>query len=262
MTSRRLQAVWEACIPEVREYAGRHEYDGRVQDLSPSGVAALLARLGEGAPLPDLHDEAHLSAIEAGYRVYFGVTEEHRWNPLPHLGNLDLACYDREYAPAGERRAAKLSHLQQWPDAVAGSISSLDSVTAPVAKALLPAARGLATVATQAADEEMTSQQRSALASALPAQARLVDHLERAVEAATPFEPVGSRNLALMLGSTQGMAIELGRLELAADREEGSPARPPRRCMRSAARARRSRRAAEGAQRRPPRRRRHLRLCP
>ena len=43
----RLRALCDLTVPESREYAGRHEYDGRLQDLSPSGVAAaLVTRIG------------------------------------------------------------------------------------------------------------------------------------------------------------------------------------------------------------------------
>ena len=35
----RLRALADLSVPEVREYAGRHEYDGRLQDLSPGSVA-------------------------------------------------------------------------------------------------------------------------------------------------------------------------------------------------------------------------------
>jgi len=62
---------------------------------------------------------------------------------LVHLLNLDLACYDREYASADERAAARAAHLRAWPDAIDGAIESLDSIPAPVAGALLPAVRGL-----------------------------------------------------------------------------------------------------------------------
>ena len=34
----RLRAVCDLDIAEVREYSGRHEYDGVIQDLSPDGV--------------------------------------------------------------------------------------------------------------------------------------------------------------------------------------------------------------------------------
>ena len=102
--SPRLRAVCDLDIAEVREYSGRHEYDGVIQDLSPGGVRKGLARLAEtasaGEALEDAHDEAHLAAFENQTRVAFGELELHRRNPLPLLGALDLAVYDRDYAPA------------------------------------------------------------------------------------------------------------------------------------------------------------------
>src|SRR3954451_22555615 len=100
----RLRAVNELQVSEAREYVGLHDdYDGVVQDLSPSGVAGALARLGQGARQREPHDEAHLTAFETGMRTLFGTMEYHRRSPLPHLGNLDVSCYDREYAPLDER---------------------------------------------------------------------------------------------------------------------------------------------------------------
>jgi len=65
--SPRLRAVCDLDLAEAREYSGRHEYDGTIQDLSPDGVAKGLARLAEaaeaGAPLEDTHDEAHLASF-------------------------------------------------------------------------------------------------------------------------------------------------------------------------------------------------------
>ena len=104
MISDRLQAIWKLQMPEVRELAGLHRFDGQVQDLSPSGVAAMLAQLGRGEPEANPHDEAQLSAVEAGMRTAFATAEIHRWNPLVHLSNLDVACYDREYASAERAR--------------------------------------------------------------------------------------------------------------------------------------------------------------
>src|SRR5438105_5002666 len=157
-------------LSEAREGAGLHEYDGRVQDLSPDGVRAGLARLG-GAPEADAGDEAHLAAFEDLLRVTFGELEEHRTNPLHHIGNLDLSVYDREYAPVEERAEARRRHLAAWPDAVDAALAALDRVPAPVAESLLPPTRGLA------ADLDGTGASEEA---ALAAHGRLVAHLERA----------------------------------------------------------------------------------
>jgi len=200
-------------MPEVREYAGLHRYDGQVQDLSPSGVAALLGPLGHGEPEPDAHDEAQLAAAEAGARAAFGTAEIHRWNPLVHISNLDLACYDREYAPYEERSAAKAAHLASWPDAIDGAISSLDSMPAPVAVALLPATRGLG------AGLDASDIDSAALERGTAALDRLIAHLEQAALTGSPDASLGSGQLARLLADPEAMTVDLGRLEEVADAE-------------------------------------------
>ena len=144
----RVRAVCDLSVAEAREYGGRHEYDGVPQDLSPGGVAAGLARLAAardaGGAQADPHDEAHLRALEDLQRVVYGDLRLHRRNPIFHLGELDLACYDKDYAPAADRAAARAAHLAAWPRVIDAAISSLDQVSAPVAVSLLGGIRGLA----------------------------------------------------------------------------------------------------------------------
>ena len=58
--SPRLRAVCDLDVAEMREYSGRHEYDGQPQDLSPEGVRTGLARLAaaraDGDRVADPHD--------------------------------------------------------------------------------------------------------------------------------------------------------------------------------------------------------------
>lgn len=202
----RLRAVCDLLVAEVREYAGLHDlYDGVPQDLSPAGVASGLARLGDGKREPDDHDEAHLQAFEAGMRSVFGTVGEHRFNPLWHILNLDLACYDREYAPEAERAEARRRHLAAWPDAVDGALESLDAVSRPVAEALLPAARGLAA----GIDDE----------AALAAHKRFVAHLERFAAEGDPDTSLGADRLTALLADGEAMPVDLGRLAARADAE-------------------------------------------
>ncbi len=146
--SPRVRAVCDLDVSEVREYAGRHEYDGKPQDLSPAGVRAGLARLAaaraSGERVADAHDETHLSAAEEQKRVTYAELEMHRRNPILHLAELDLACYDRDYAPREQRDAARAEHLAAWPRVAGAAVESLDQVSAPVAEALLGGIRGLA----------------------------------------------------------------------------------------------------------------------
>jgi hypothetical protein len=222
MATERVLAVWELLLPVIREYAGVHELDGRVQDLSPAGVSKMLSSLhddprsGSQHREHDAHDEAHLAATEAGVRAVFGLTEHHRWNPLIHMMNLDLACYDRTYAPAAERAEARLTHAGAWPDAIASSIEALDEIPSPIARALLPAARGLAGGLDGLGDEPGSIAVGDA---ARAAHVDLVAHLESAAESGAPDFALGNANLARLLGDAEGTAVDLGQLEELSDDE-------------------------------------------
>jgi hypothetical protein len=205
----RLRAMCDLLAADVREGAGLHEYDGQIQDLSPGGVRAALARLG-GAPLDDPHDENHLRAFEDHARLAFGELELHRRNPAVHLANFDVSCYDRDYAPAAERAAAKQAHLSQWPEAVQFTIESLDEVPAPVAKALVGAFRGLAAGIDDA---------DAIGAAALAAHRRLVAHIEGAARDGSPDASLGATALAALMGVIEATPVDLGELARDADDE-------------------------------------------
>ena len=206
----RLAAVCDLTVSAVRELAGLHEYDGAIQDLSPDGVSAGLARLG-GAALSDGHDEAHLAAFENGLRVAFGDVGMHRRNPLVHLAALDLACYDRTYAPAPARAQARRRHLARWPDAVQAAVESLTEVPATVAAALLPAAQGLsADVDADAGDVE---------AAAVAAHSRFIDHLRDVARDGSAGTAIGGPALAALMGSPEGIDVDLADLASRADGE-------------------------------------------
>jgi hypothetical protein len=206
----RLRAVCDLNIADARESAGMHEYDGRVQDLSPAGVQAALNRIGDGPPEDDDFDESVLATAEATARLTLGELQEHRSNPLWHIFNLDLVCYVREYAPLEERAEARRRHLAQWPDAVDAAIEALDRVRAPVAEGLLDAARGLAAGVDSS---DATSE------AALRAHERFVAHLEEAAASGDPDPAIGGDVLAAMMGVPEGMTVDLGRLAANADAE-------------------------------------------
>jgi hypothetical protein len=224
--NQRLRALCDLSMGSVREYVGRHEYDGRVEDLSPAGVRAGLARVGQappegsgeprrGAPVgqeADPHDEAHLAAFERLARLELGELELHRSNPLYHIAALDVSCYDRDYAPEAERAEARRRHLAAWPDAVDAAVAALDRVAAPVAEALLPAARGLTADLEESGGDPVVER-------ALEAHKRLAAHLEAAAEVGHRDTALGRGPLERLLGAGEALQVDLGRLEERADAE-------------------------------------------
>jgi uncharacterized protein (DUF885 family) len=249
--SPRLRAVCDLDVAESREY-GRHEYDGKPQDLSPDGVRAGLARLAAardgGERLADPHDEAHLTAAEDLRLVTLAELEMHRRNPFLHLVELELASYDRDYAPVAERAAAWSEHLAAWPRVVDAAIESLDQVSAPVAQALLGATRGLAAGISARPEASAAngvlgagafgrasgtgssggaegtgsfggSADAAVREAALAAHARLVAHLERAAAEGDPDPALGGSALSTLMGSSEALPVDIGRLAEQADAE-------------------------------------------
>jgi hypothetical protein len=205
----RLETLTPLLLPRLRDSAGRHELDGEVPDLSPDGVRRAVARLG-GPPLDDPHDDAHLAAFEAGLRVQYDDLELHRRNPRALLSALDLSGYDRPYAPRETRLEARGRHLAAWPDLIDGAIRSLDAVPAPLARGLLSSVRGAA--AGIDAEEPHA-------ATAVRAHAELVAHLDHAAHEGDPDPALGGPGLAALLGTGEAVEVDLGDLEVTADRE-------------------------------------------
>jgi hypothetical protein len=198
----RLTAVCDLLVAEVRDRAGRHEYDGVVPDLSRDAVERGLSRLG-GAVLPDPYDEAHLAAAERRVRVELGQVQLHRRDPRRLLAALDLAVYDQPYAPQEQRTAARRRHLAAWPAGIDAALPSLDLVSAPAAAALLPAVRGAAAVVDPA---------EPGGADALAAHARLVEHLEGCARDGDPSPALGTAALIALLGGGEAQEVTLDAL--------------------------------------------------
>ena len=214
--SPRVRALCDLNVSEAREASGRHEYDGIMQDLSPAGVreglAALAAAREASTPLADAHDEAHLAAFEELAQVVYGELELHRSNPLLHLGEMDVSCYDRDYAPRIERDAARIAHLSGWPHAADHAIEALDRLSRPVANSLVGAVRGLSAGIPPGTEPAIRD-------AALAAHARLTGHVEHAAAIGPPDVALGGPGLSALLSSGEAMPVDLGRLAEQADAE-------------------------------------------
>ena len=123
-----------------------------------------------------------------------------------------MSCYDRDYAPEAERAEARRRHLAAWPDAVDAAVTALDRVAAPVAEALLPAARGLTAGLEESGADPVVER-------ALEAHKRLAAHLEAAADGGHRDTALGRGPLERLLGAGEALEVDLGRLEERADAE-------------------------------------------
>ena len=132
-----------AAEPTRAVWAGRHEFDGQLQDVTPQAIrrrGELLrqyaARAGDefsgnaadsgrepgessGAVLsPEQElERQHLIASIEGMLFSVEVAESHLNNPAWYAGALSPSVYvSREYAPMDERLAALTGHLREIPD--------------------------------------------------------------------------------------------------------------------------------------------------
>jgi hypothetical protein len=113
--------------PRTAVWAGRHEYDGRLDDISPEAVAELIAWLkAERAEAQDYAaDELEgRSSFERSYLVamidqmlfYLEVSGFMETNPVGYAFGIDPSIYvTREYAPLETRMAAFATHTENIP---------------------------------------------------------------------------------------------------------------------------------------------------
>ena len=117
-----------AAMPTRAVWAGRHEFDGQLHDVTPRAIRErgnLLRDYARRAdeefsadalsPEQELERQHLISAIEG---MLFGVevAESHLRNPAWYAGALSPSVYvSREYAPKDERLAALTAHLEKIP---------------------------------------------------------------------------------------------------------------------------------------------------
>ena len=118
-----------AAEPTRGVWAGRHEFDGRLQDVTAQAIrgrAEMLRRYAQRA-----QDEFSAEALNAGQELErrhlvaaiesmlfsVEVAESHLRNPSWYAGTLSPSVYvSREYAPKSERLAVLTAHLSEIPD--------------------------------------------------------------------------------------------------------------------------------------------------
>jgi uncharacterized protein (DUF885 family) len=140
-TRRTLDAILDAMLdafPSQGRELGLRAYEGRVDDLSPAGLArrgaerrhhlATLAGLGAGDQ-QEAADRDHLALVLGEEELLLGRREQARRDPLWAGRVLAVTSYLEGPATTGAERAEGLRrHLEQVPDALDGLAAGLEEV--------------------------------------------------------------------------------------------------------------------------------------
>jgi len=198
---RRLRAIWSYTCPRPRApRVCTNSRAGRAQD-SRVWSSDLLASLGKGAPEPNAHDEAHLSAAERrAHCILRGRGPQ--VEPVGSPPDLDLACYDASTPRrrAGSGQGSFTCAPGRTPSTVRSSPSY--SIPAPVGRAFAGGPRARRGPRVGGRPSSARDRGRASLD-------RLIAHQQDAAANDLPMR-ASARELGRLLGDPEAMTIDLG----------------------------------------------------
>jgi hypothetical protein len=223
-----------AANPVIAVYAGRHEFDGQLPDLTEAALRKDVARLEvERARLLAL-DPARLSESRQRERAYLLAAldvdlfwkKEADWphrNPAFYLGLLDPEIYlSKPYAPLESRMRAYIAYAREIPRAAAQIRANLRTpLPAPWIEYGVNAFGGFAqfyandvtAVFASVKNPALQSQLADANTAAAKSMRQLADWLVSERKNATQDYALGPQRFARMVAATEQVDVPLARLQ-------------------------------------------------
>ena len=232
LSQRLIKEHWDF-YPTAGSRIGRHEYDGRLPDLSPSQNTRRVAELRRGL--------AELGALDAnsldepgrlGYRMMelflrrelfiFNDLKPLENNPMRHTGYLNVSGYiRRDYAPLEDRLRSAASAMRQAPEFLDVLDRALaDKLSSHVVNMSVESYSGmaqfyrvdLAQAANEVNDPEIVKEFDQAREQAAAALDRFVDRLKVRGEHGPEGFAIGAELYLGMLATGEGLEAPLGRM--------------------------------------------------
>ena len=233
LTQRLVQEFWNF-YPTSGARIGRHEYDGRLPDLSPVSLRrrveqleqtmAFLDAAGSGGGNPD--DWLSLQLLKLFFkREHFSLTELKPLenNPMRQVGYLNVGGYLlRDYAPLADRLRSATQVMQRVPAFLDTLTAALgDAIGRPVLEMSIEAYSGmarfyrrdLAQAGAESGDGTVSPEFNDARESAASALDRFVRELEGRLNRANPEFAIGSKLYSSMLETGEGLDVPLAQVE-------------------------------------------------
>lgn len=227
-----IQQHWDF-YPTAGSRIGRHEYDGRLPDLSPGKVRRRVEELRHGAvqvsaiPVDSLDPEERLSyrLLELFLQRELFTLEEMRPlenNPMRQVGYLNVGGYvRRDYAPLPDRLRSATQVLRQVPDFLRVLDTCLSpEVGRPVLEMSIESYQGMARfyrvdlpqAVGQFSDESIMGEFNQARESAASALDQFVESLRDRLQRAPEEFAIGDRLYSSMLAAGEGVTTSLSDL--------------------------------------------------
>lgn len=227
--------------------AGRHEFDGKMPDLSAAGIAQLVVRTHAWHDRIAAVDAASLEPAQRFERAYVlsALERDLFWmekarapfhNPYWYLGNIDPDVYlSRDYAPLDARMKAYIAYARSIPT-IAAAIG--ENLKGPQPKSYVDLgiavfggfadffAKDVTPIFARVEDADLQKQLADADAAAAKAMAKLKAQMLAARKTADDHFALGKELYAAMLADTEQVTVPLEAIEAAgrADKERNTAA--------------------------------------
>ena len=232
LSERLIEEHW-GFYPTSGSRIGRHEYDGRLPDLSPSRVSRRLQEIRRGTDELRALDTATLGADEMlSYRTLELFLERERFtfeelrpletNPMRQAGFLNMGGYiRRDYAPLEDRLRAATAALGQVPDFLQTVSAALREDLSPhIVDMSVESYSGmagfyrtdLAAFAHRVADREISAAFSAVLNTAATALDGFVENLKSRDRGRENDFAIGSGLYSRMLATGEGLDLPLERI--------------------------------------------------
>ena len=232
LSQRLILEYWDF-YPTAGSRIGRHQYDGRLPDLSPGSLARRIEQvqisLGQVTALGS-HDLSPPGLLSQQLmelflrREHFSLTEMRPLanNPMRQVGYLNVSGYlQRDYAPLTDRLRSATQVLEQVPDfleALDGAL--IQDPGLPVLDMSIESYAGMARfyrvdlgqAAGDSVDGELQSKFDRVREEAAQSIDRFVQRLEQRKREASPDFAIGSDLYTKMLSSGEGLDVPLAQL--------------------------------------------------
>ena len=232
LSQRLIEEHWDF-YPSAGSRIGRHEYDGRLPDLSPTRVRRRIEELRKGlSQLSALSQQGLSPGQRLSYRLLelflkrelFNLED---WrplenNPMRQVGFLNVGGYvRRDYAPLADRLRSATQALEQAPDFLEALDSSLEpEVGRPVLEMSIESYAGMARfyrvdlgqAVADFSDKGVLASFNQARETAALAVERFVERLQFRLERAGEDFAIGAKLYSGMLANGEGVTASLTEL--------------------------------------------------